>query len=105
MQRAYEFSKSSLIGPASRRRTLFFGSADRRLASTQPAEPAPQMTYSCVEEKIISDVDLKHFLNFETLPEDENTRMAQSAVCKQERKILMKRASKSGENGYTVLAE
>ena len=60
------------------------------------------MTYSCVEEKIISDVDLKHFLNLETLPEDENTRIEQCAVCKQESKILMKQASKNGLNGYTV---
>jgi len=30
-------------GPASRSRTLFCGSADRRLARTQPADPAPMM--------------------------------------------------------------
>ena len=88
------------LGPGSRRRTLLFGSADKWLASTQPAQPAPQMRYSCVEEHIISDVDLKHFLNLETLPEDENTRIEQCTVCKQENKILMKQDSKNGLNGY-----
>jgi hypothetical protein len=33
-------------GPASISSTLFAGSADNRLASTQPAEPAPTMMKS-----------------------------------------------------------
>ena len=35
--------------PASSKRTLIFGSAERRLARTQPAEPAPMMMKSKVE--------------------------------------------------------
>ena len=49
-----------------------------------------RVKYSCAKEKIISNVDLKHFSNVLRLPEDENTRMEESVVCKQQSKILMK---------------
>src|SRR5665811_2045254 len=42
-------SQCQSLCPASRTRTLLVGSADRRLASAEPAEPPPTMTKSYVD--------------------------------------------------------
>lgn len=45
--------------PASSNKTLLAGSAERRLAKTQPADPAPTIMYSCEDENVdeLSDGD------------------------------------------------
>lgn len=44
-------------GPASRRSTLKSGLADSRLARTHPADPAPMIMYSWVEENDVVDLE------------------------------------------------